>query len=88
MFQVKPAFQGLVMAAVFGTALLMTALSRPDAQEISFQTFKTDLLAHRSVDRIEVINKSLVKVYVKRAFPTKKDISDGFSNPEMGIIQF
>ena len=73
MFQIKPAFQGLVMAAMFGTALLMTAFVRPDAQEISFQTFKMELLGQRLVERIEVVNKSLVKVYVKRYPHTKKD---------------
>eukprot|EP00210_Caulerpa_lentillifera_P008488 g8097.t1 len=67
-FEIRPALQGLAMAVIFGTALLMTALSRPDAQEISFQTFKTDLLANRLVDRLEVVNKSLVKVYVKRSY--------------------
>lgn len=73
MFQIKPAFQGLVMAGVFGSALVMTALARPDAQEISFQMFKTDLLAQRLVERIEVVNKSLVKVYVRRFHQTKSE---------------
>jgi len=76
MFQIKPAFQGLVMAGLFGAALLMTALARPDAQEISFQTFKTDLLAQRLVERIEVVNKSLVKVYVKRYHQTKSETQE------------
>ena len=60
------------MATVFGTALLMTAFARPDAEEISFQTFKTDLLAKQFVEKVEVVNKSLVKVYT-RASNLKKD---------------
>ena len=71
-FQIKPALQGIAMATVFGTALLMTAFARPDAEEISFQTFKTDLLAKQFVERVEVVNKSLVKVYTK-ASNLKKD---------------
>lgn len=77
----KPAFQGLVMAGVFATALIMTALTRPDAKEISFQTFKTDLLAQKMVDRVEVVNKSLVKVYVRNIQNMKKDLPDGNIQP-------
>jgi len=67
------------MSLIFGTALLMTALATPDAQEISFQTFKTDLLANKMVDRIEVVNKSLVKVYVRRQYASspKDSTSEG-----------
>lgn len=40
----------------------MRNLTRPDTQEISFQHFKTQLLAKDVVDRIEVANKTTAKV--------------------------
>ena len=43
-------------------AMLMRNLTRPDTQEISFQHFKTQLLAKDVVDRIEVANKTTAKV--------------------------
>lgn len=43
-------------------ALLMRNFTRPDTQEISFQHFKTQLLAKDVVDRIEVANKTTAKV--------------------------
>ena len=43
-------------------ALTMRNLTRPDTQEISFQHFKTQLLAKDVVDRIEVANKTTAKV--------------------------
>lgn len=42
--------------------MLMRNLTRPDTQEISFQHFKTQLLAKDVVDRIEVANKTTAKV--------------------------
>lgn len=46
-------------------ALTMRNLTRPDTQEISFQHFKTQLLAKDVVDRIEVANKTTAKVCVR-----------------------
>ncbi|KAA6422154.1 MAG: AAA-type ATPase [Trebouxia sp. A1-2] len=46
-------------------ALTMRNLTRPDTQEISFQHFKTQLLAKDVVDRIEVANKTTAKVFVR-----------------------
>ena len=43
-------------------ALTMRNFTRPDTQEISFQHFKTQLLAKDVVDRIEVANKTTAKV--------------------------
>lgn len=47
-------------------AMMMRNLTRPDTQEISFQHFKTQLLAKDVVDRIEVANKTTAKVYQAR----------------------
>lgn len=54
------------MASLFAAALFLTAISRPEAEEISFQQFKTELLASGIVDRLEVVNKGTVKVYLKQ----------------------
>eukprot|EP00891_Asterochloris_glomerata_P002430 jgi/Astpho2/2430/e_gw1.00044.20.1_t len=40
----------------------MSNISRPDAQEISFQHFKTQLLSKDVVDKIEIANKHTAKV--------------------------
>ena len=40
----------------------MRNMTTPDTQEISFQHFKTQLLAKDVVDRIEVANKTTAKV--------------------------
>ena len=49
-------------AGIILIAVLMRSLTRPDTQEISFQHFKTQLLAKDVVDRIEVANKTTAKV--------------------------
>lgn len=43
-------------------AMYMRAWTTPDTQEISFQHFKTQLLAKDVVDHIEVANKTTAKV--------------------------
>lgn len=43
-------------------AMLMRNMTTPDTQEISFQHFKTQLLAKDVVDHIEVANKTTAKV--------------------------
>lgn len=40
--------------------------SGPQAQEISFQQFKTDLLKKELVARLEVANGDMVKVFIKQ----------------------
>ncbi|KAL3140183.1 ATP-dependent zinc metalloprotease FTSH 10, mitochondrial [Trebouxia sp. C0009 RCD-2024] len=55
-------FAGVGIIAI---AMLMRNLTRPDTQEISFQHFKTQLLAKDVVDRIEVANKTTAKVFVR-----------------------
>ena len=51
-----------VGTAIIALAWMMRSLTRPDTQEISFQHFKTQLLAKDVVDRIEVANKTTAKV--------------------------
>ena len=46
---------------MMAAATLMGA-GRQDAQEVSFQWFKTQLLAKGAVEKLEVANKSVVKV--------------------------
>eukprot|EP00803_Ostreobium_quekettii_P002176 evm.model.scf_1526.3 EVM.evm.TU.scf_1526.3 scf_1526:22105-28389(-) len=65
MQQIKPTVQGLILAALLSTGLLLTSVGRPDAQEISFHQLKTELLQSNLVDRLEVVNKATVKVYLK-----------------------
>lgn len=81
-FKMGPALQGILMATLFSMALLMTAY-RPDTQEISFQTFKTELLANGLVERVEVVNKSYVKVYVKSAPPKPEHAEDTLVQDEV-----
>jgi AFG3 family protein len=50
----------LVMAA----AATLLGAGRQEAQEVSFQWFKTQLLAKGLVERLEVANKQTVKVCV------------------------
>ena len=57
--------QGVLLAGVLGAALLLASMGRPDVQEVSFQHFRTHLLAHGLVDHIEVSNKSTAKVFVR-----------------------
>lgn len=56
---------------IIAIAMFMRNLTRPDTQEISFQHFKTQLLAKDVVDRIEVANKTTAKVQpcCNRGFP-------------------
>eukprot|EP00898_Chlorokybus_atmophyticus_P005825 jgi/Chlat1/6243/Chrsp44S05769 len=55
----------LMSVGILALAGASTFNGRSDAQEISFQTFKNKLLEAGLVDRIEVVNKNLAKVYVK-----------------------
>lgn len=57
--------QGVLLAGVLGAALLLASMGRPDVQEVSFQHFRTHLLANGLVDHIEVSNKSTAKVFVR-----------------------
>ena len=53
-----------VLAIMLLAGSLLSA-GRGEAQEVSFQWFKTNLLAKGAVERVEVANKSTVKVYVR-----------------------
>ena len=63
--QTKGVQQGVLLAGVLGAALLLASMGRPDVQEVSFQHFRTHLLANGLVDHIEVTNKSTAKVFVR-----------------------
>ena len=61
-----PVQQAFFTLVTIGAILLMTITMRgSDTQEISFQWFKTNLLATGLVDKLEVMNKSQVRVYVR-----------------------
>ncbi|GMH37425.1 hypothetical protein BSKO_05298 [Bryopsis sp. KO-2023] len=79
MFQIRPAVQGIIMATLFSMTLMVTAY-RPDAQEISFQTFKTELLSNQLVERVEVVNKTMVRVYVRQTPPQPKPDQDAIED--------
>eukprot|EP01018_Ginkgo_biloba_P021430 Gb_01192 [translate_table: standard] len=63
-----------------GVAAILTSFNfnRRDQQQISFQEFKNKLLEPGLVDRIEVSNKAVAKVYVRNApHPVSHDENDG-----------
>ena len=57
--------QAGLLVGVLGTAVLLASMGRPDVQEVSFQHFRTHLLANGVVDHIEVSKKSTAKVFVR-----------------------
>ena len=57
--------QAGLLVGVLGTAVLLASMGRPDVQEVSFQHFRTNLLANGVVDHIEVSKKSTAKVFVR-----------------------
>eukprot|EP00887_Chlorella_sp_A99_P001432 scaffold8.g1432.t1 len=66
-------------APVLGIMLLAASLlnaGRGEAQEVSFQWFKTHLLSKGVVEKLEVANKSAVKVYV-RAQAARRTVGAG-----------
>lgn len=52
----------IMLTGALLVAAFMRSLTSADTQEISFQHFKTQLLAKDVVDRIEVANKTTAKV--------------------------
>lgn len=54
--------QLLPVALVMMAAATLMGAGRQDAQEVSFQWFKTHLLAKGAVEKLEVANKQVVKV--------------------------
>lgn len=76
----KDQLRSFITTAV-GTAVVLASLTlgRNDAQEISFQEFKNKLLDPGLVDRIEVVNKSVAKVYVKNP-PAQGGTIDGLQD--------
>jgi len=46
--------QGMLLVGVLGSALLLASMGRPDVQEVSFQHFRTHLLANAARARTAV----------------------------------
>lgn len=63
----RGAQQLLPIAGVMLLAASLLGGGRDNAQEVSFQWFRNQLLARGVVDRLEVANKQTVKVYVNAA---------------------
>ena len=55
-------FLGITIAAI---AFVTLGMNRQDTQEVSFQWFKANLLTSGLVEKLEVLNKSVVRVYVR-----------------------
>jgi AFG3 family protein len=62
-----------VLLVMMAAATLMGA-GRQEAQEVSFQWFKSHLLAQGVVEKVEVANKSTVKVYVRPAAAGRRTV--------------
>ena len=63
--QMKGMQQAGLLVSVLGAAVVLASMGRPDVQEVSFQHFRTHLLANGVVDHIEVSKKSTAKVFVR-----------------------
>eukprot|EP00894_Picocystis_sp_ML_P002850 jgi/Pico_ML_1/53367/g3928.t1 len=70
--------QSLLTTALLAMALSSFSMGRSDVKEISFQEFQNKLLEAGLVERLEVSNKNMVKVYIK---PPAVSVN---STPEMG----
>lgn len=57
--------QIVLFAGILSLGGMLANLGRSDVQEISFQHFKTHLLAQGLVEKVEVANKASAKVYVR-----------------------
>ena len=69
---------GLLLVGLVALEEFSKGLSGPMAgrKEISFQEFQNKLLRNGLVQQVTVVNKSLVKVYVKKDAAEKKDVKD------------
>lgn len=66
MAKAKPMQQAMfLLITIAAIATLSLGMTRQDTQEISFQWFKANLLAAGLVDKLEVLNKSTVRVYIR-----------------------
>ena len=75
--------QLLLLSSIMGVGALLANLGRPDAQEISFQHFKTHLLGAGVVDRVEVTNKTSAKVFVR---PSTAPASGPLASPLVQMV--
>ncbi|KAA8495885.1 ATP-dependent zinc metalloprotease FTSH 3, mitochondrial [Porphyridium purpureum] len=64
-----PWFQQLMLATMIMVFAAYLTSSEQQEREISFQTFVAQLLIPRRVERIEVVNKTVAKVYLRDALP-------------------
>ena len=72
-----PLQQGIFMiVSIAAIAMLSLGMGKSDTQEVSFQWFKTNLLAAGMVDKLEVLNKNTVRVYVKPSSARYYSVTD------------
>ena len=57
--------QFTTFALILAAMAFFSSWGRSDAKEVSFQEFKTQLLGKGLVEKLEVSNKTLVKVYIR-----------------------
>ncbi|CAL5225560.1 g8397 [Coccomyxa viridis] len=74
--------QIILFAGILSLGGMLANLGRSDVQEISFQHFKTHLLAQGLVEKVEVANKASAKVYVRAGSARSGD--DGLQSPGVG----
>ncbi|KAK9805904.1 hypothetical protein WJX73_003524 [Symbiochloris irregularis] len=73
--------QLLIISGLIGAIAIVSGMGRPDVQEISFQHFKTHLLAKDVIDKLEVTNKTLVKVYIRPGSQRSTELETGTPQP-------
>jgi len=60
--------------ATLGLGAVMMATGGPPKREINWQEFRTGVLANGQVERIEIINKQVAKVYLFNAKPNSESL--------------
>uniref|UniRef100_A0A061RH61 AFG3 family protein n=1 Tax=Tetraselmis sp. GSL018 TaxID=582737 RepID=A0A061RH61_9CHLO len=66
--------QTVIFSIMLTLALALTSYGQSDVQEISFQRFKNELLARDIVEKLEVSNRSQVKVYITPGSSQSKEL--------------
>ncbi|KAK3282440.1 hypothetical protein CYMTET_9822 [Cymbomonas tetramitiformis] len=76
--------QQILLTTTIGSLITFTLLSgRSDERELSFQDFKNKLLEAGVVDRIEVVNHTKAKVYVKTGLGTGLEAQTSAGGPSV-----
>lgn len=79
--------QQILLTTTIGSLITFTLLSgRSDERELSFQDFKNKLLEAGVVDRIEVVNHTKAKVYVKTGLGTGLEAQTSAGGP--GVYKY